>query len=241
MTSFSQQTLEKEAEQIQILQRLTWILGLCIFSAILIWTGLWAYPRLFPKAYLTVEAIWEQPERWADQRVTIRGWADLRAQHPSFECEPGFCMCYGLQKDLFLTVGDNSRRAIQVEDFKCSSYSCADHCEPFDPRLAQALELVGTVRVYQSDTIQYCYWLRYGRSGENGDIKTNQLILKATCNNANPLVQRVWRPLEARLARPVYVISLEDIDMRASYGLDVDGSDDLALMQRFDLRPAESR
>ena len=63
------------------------------------------YRLLHPTPFLTVNDIWDDPQAWHGQRVTVRGWVALEVSDPATqnECYPNLCQCVLNETDFILT------------------------------------------------------------------------------------------------------------------------------------------
>jgi len=184
----------------------------------------WLYRgRLMPaKPYLTIDEVWQDPEAWQDQQITLRGWIDFRVEFSSVACGSDFCACEGINKDLFLTSQD-LRREIYLGELQCGGSACSDSCKPFNPKMVEAVELVGTLRVEKSAALSLCYWLPEAGANRPFQARLNRLVKRDLCTSQNQIVRTIWSPINQALTRPLYGLRLEDLELDASSRLTGDG------------------
>ena len=113
---------------------------------------------------LTVAEIWEDPPRYGDQTVRVQGRAEFLIEQTLALCEPARCDCNRSGGHLSLLDEEdaaNGRRdraiwiATTETGLQCNGNECELVCQPFDPRPAEALELVGRLRVQRTDGDDY--------------------------------------------------------------------------------------
>ena len=109
---------------------------------------------------LTVAEIWEDPPAYGNQIVCVKGQADFMHSMTLAACDPPSCDCNRSGGHLSLLNEAGRRdRAIWVATTEtgllCEGNECEMICRPFDPRSADALELVGRLRVQRVDGSSY--------------------------------------------------------------------------------------
>ena len=112
---------------------------------------------------MTIAEIWENPLAFGDQIVRVQGAAEFMIEQTLQACDPPRCDCNhsGGHLALLDEVGDSAdwEHAIWVatteSGLQCEGDECELVCRPFDPRGADALELVGRLRVQKIDTGSY--------------------------------------------------------------------------------------
>lgn len=188
---------------------------------------LWVWPSinrlLYPNPFLTVNEIWDNPEAWHGQRVTVRGWAALEVSDPATqnECFPNLCQCVLNETDFVLT-GRTAAQKIRVRDLECLGEACPRMCIGRDTDVSAAYALVGTLQVRRGAKKSLCYWMVAGmKNGPDVISKdTSRFVSDSLCRSKRPLVQRIWTPVNDYYAQYFYSIELIDVDLADVQRLD---------------------
>lgn len=117
--------------------------------------GLSSYPQ---SNVLRVDQVWANAEKLDGQVIHIRGKLEGITYQTLQLCDPPTCDCnqsganYSLvsDSDTIYNQGCSSKDTIELP-LECQGDECSLTCSPFDPFQAEALELVGTLRVVHQD------------------------------------------------------------------------------------------
>lgn len=116
-------------------------------------------PALVPASFYTVDEVWAQAEALNGQRIAVRGLAGyyLVKEDLTQYCIHD-CACPRAVEFEFLLRGTDHAIVLSLPQCECYQAKCCEDwsiwCHPFDPRLGEAYEMVGELRVfYEYETI----------------------------------------------------------------------------------------
>jgi len=112
----------------------------------------------------TVGEIRDDPVAFGGQIVRVQGRVEFLVEQTLAYCDPPSCDCnrsggrLSLLDEEYMAAG-RLDRAISVAATEtgllCGGNECELTCQPFDPRAAETLELVGRLRVQKTDGATY--------------------------------------------------------------------------------------
>lgn len=192
------------------------LISLCLVGSI---TYLqWPQPQ---NPYLTVSEVWQDPEAWAGEEITLRGWVDYAVEFSSVECGSTFCQCSGISKNLYLTTVD-LKQEIYLGQLRCGGEVCSASCRPFDPSVAEAVEVVGVLRVESSGDLRLCHWMP-DPGGKTVQARFNRFVKRDICTSQSQVLRTIWSPVDRSWTRPIYGLSFEVVDLQGVRRLVGDG------------------
>jgi hypothetical protein len=131
-------------------------------------------------SYPTVRDVSENALSLADQQIRVRGQNWFVSSVTLVDCDPPRCDCNQSKGQLFLSEeGRAPGEMISVPQLFCRGDECHMTCTPFDPTLAEAFELVGTLRVISQNE-------------NHKELRLEDLDLEAS----RQLVNGEWIPIE---------------------------------------------
>ena len=132
------------------------ILMALVFSARFIWQK-WSLAHPDDIA-LSVDQVWENAQQLEGQVIRVRGKVEFVQYKTLLICRPPTCECNDSRANFYLVSEEtenlhqncSSKDTIDIP-IDCQGDECSLTCSPFDPYPAEALELVGRLKLtYQN-------------------------------------------------------------------------------------------